>query len=657
MQAGISIRCRARLAAGAVTTALVLAALHGLAQQPAAQRTPRIACVFPAGASPGQTFTLKFAGQFLDGVNGLEVTGGGIEARLIEHQKPLSGRELNLFRDRVRDLQAALRAAESGADKIIVRSETDTNRVETLSRAAAEKELAELRHKLANPKNRSRENPQLAEDVWLEVRVAPDAAPGERQVRLRTALGLSNPLVFHVSPWPEVLEKEPNDKSTNATPAVRLPAVLNGQIQPGDVDRFRLRLRGGTRLVAVAQARELVPYLADAVPGWFQAVLALYDSSGRELAYADDYTFHPDPVLLCEIPRDGEYVLEIRDALYRGREDFVYRIAVGELPWVTSAFPLGARARAETVVQLDGWNLPTNRLVLAPTDAEREILVDELAGTRLIKPLRFAVSDLPEVPEREPNDAPDTAQRVELPLILNGVVWQPYDRECFRFNGRAGQRIVAEVLARRLNSPLDAALRLRDAGGRILAMNDDAEDKAAGLLPHQADARLEVTLPADGDYTLELYDAQQHGGAAYAWRLRLSEPRPDFALRATPSTLNVRPGGTATLTLHAIRYDGLTNDITVVLRDAPPGFRLSAPPLTGTNTSVKATLTVPFRLTETPVRLELEGRAVVGGQALLRPVVPADEQMQAFFYQHLVPAKELLVTVGGRGRLPGQPRR
>jgi len=29
------------------------------------------------------------------------------------------------------------------------------------------------------------------------------------------------------------------------------------------------------------------------------------------------------------------------DSLYRGREDFVYRIALGELPLVTGVFPLG----------------------------------------------------------------------------------------------------------------------------------------------------------------------------------------------------------------------------------------------------------------------------------------------------------------------------
>ena len=94
-------------------------------------------------------------------------------------------------------------------------------------------------------------------------------------------------------------------------------------------------------------ARDLIPYLPDAVPGWFQAALALYDAKGRELEHADHYLFHPDPVLHYEIPKDGEYVVEIRDSIYRGREDFVYRITLGELPYVTSIFPLGGPAGAQ----------------------------------------------------------------------------------------------------------------------------------------------------------------------------------------------------------------------------------------------------------------------------------------------------------------------
>ena len=135
-------------------------------------------------------------------------------------------------------------------------------------------------------------------------------------------------------------------------------STLNGQIPPGGVDRYRFSARKGQRLVVAVSARELIPYLADAVPGWFQAAVAIYDSKGSELAYADHYRFQPDPVLCCKIPKNGQYVLEIRDTLYRGREDFVYRVAVGDLPFVTSIFPLGGQAGTQTTVALEGLESP-----------------------------------------------------------------------------------------------------------------------------------------------------------------------------------------------------------------------------------------------------------------------------------------------------------
>ena len=58
------------------------------------------------------------------------------------------------------------------------------------------------------------------------------------------------------------------------------------------------------------------------MPGWFQATLALYDAQGKELAYDDDYRFHPDPVLFFKVPEDGQYAIEIKDAIYRGRSGF-----------------------------------------------------------------------------------------------------------------------------------------------------------------------------------------------------------------------------------------------------------------------------------------------------------------------------------------------
>ena len=205
--------------------------------------------------------------------------------------------------------------------------------------------------------------------------IAADAELGQRELRLAAPNGLSNPLAFQVGQLTEFRKPEakPNpdpqgDKRpqmlrdrTRGTPqpemTITLPAVVNGQIMPGGVDRYRFQARNGQHLVVAVAARELRPYLADAVPGWFQAAVAIRDAEGNELAYSDHYRFHPDPVLYYKIPKDGQYVLEIHDSLYRGREDFVYRVTVGELPFVTGIFPLGGPAGKETTVELSGCNL------------------------------------------------------------------------------------------------------------------------------------------------------------------------------------------------------------------------------------------------------------------------------------------------------------
>ena len=260
---------------------------------------------------------------------------------------------------------------------------------------------------------------------------------------------------------------------------------------PGEVDRFRFAGRKGQRLVVAAAARRLIPYLPDAVPGWFQAALTLYDARGNEVAYADHFRFDPDPVLYCEIPADGQYVIEIRDSIYRGREDFVYRITVGELPLVTSIFPLGGRAGEQTTVELSGWNLPAEQAGRRRQgqDAGRAAAFGPQAGTTSPTPSRSRWTALPECLEREPNDQPSTAQPVTLPIIVNGRIDRPGDCDVFRFDGPGGRaRSSPRSIARRLGSPLDSFLKLTDAAGKLVAANDDYEDKARG--PEHASRRL-----------------------------------------------------------------------------------------------------------------------------------------------------------------------
>jgi hypothetical protein len=628
------------------------------AQQPA----PHIGYVYPAGGRQGTTFQVTLGGQFLNGVSNVFISGAGAEGAVVDFSKPMNQGEFNRLRDRLRELQdkrqAALREARRGGAG---HSTTNT------WTAADEKVMAEIRDKIVkNPPNRSAA-PALAENVIVHITLATNAEPGEREIRLGGLLGLSNPLKFCIGMLPEFsqpaakapnpdldrflerLGKTPTKETARTEMRIVLPAAVNGQITPGGVDRFRFHARKGQQLVAVVTARDLIPYLADAVPGWFQATLALYDAKGKELAYLDDFRFHPDPVLCYKIPRDGDYVLEIKDAIYRGREDFVYRITLGELPFITSIFPLGGRVGQRTEVALTGWNLPQESLIVEPQgNARPAVLLSVGEPPQISNLVPFAADTLPEFQENESNNSPAQAQKIVLPAIINGRIGQPGDKDVFQFEGRAGDELVAEVYARRVDSPIDSVLRLTDGSGQPLAFNDDWEDKGSGLSTHHADSYLRTKLPADGTYFVQLFDAQHHGGDEYAYRLRLSAPRPDFELRVVPCSVNAPAGGSVPLTVYALRKDGFTNEIELALKDPSPGFTLSGGLVPAGQDQVRITLTPPPASVKRPIEIRLEGMATACGERVRRTAVPAEDMMQAFAYRHLVPAKQMLVTVSGR---------
>ncbi len=604
----------------------------------AQQSAPHLGYVYPAGGRQGTTFQVKIGGRFLDGVTGVSVSGGGIEAKVIEQDKPLPQPQINALRERLQELQ------KKGRDP------------------ATLKERAEIRDQIAASLKRLA-NPALAEIVVVEMTIAPDAGLGARELRLATPLGLSNPLVFCVGQLPEASEKDVKTSAADAEMIVTLPVTVNGRIVPGDTakilfparqgqqfqkadaDRYCFEARKGQQLIVAASARELIPYLADAVPGWFQAVVTLYDVQGKEVAYGDDYRFHPDPVLHYEIPTDGEYILEIKDAIYRGREDFVYRVTLGELPFVTSIFPLGGPAGAATTVELKGWNLPVDKLTMDTRDKAAGIYPLSVSQGELVSNhVPFAVDTLPECLEKESNDLPQKAQQITLPTIVNGRIDKPGDWDVFQFAGHAGEQIVAEVCARRLDSPLDSVLKLTDAAGRQLAFNDDHEDKGSGLNTHHADSLILATLRAEATYYIHLGDAQHQGGPEYAYRLRLSAPRPDFELRVCPSALNAGAGQTIPISVYALRKDGFSGDIALALPGVPRTFVLSGGIMPGGPDHVRATLTLPPVARNEPLSLHLEGRATIQGRELVRQAVPADDMMQAFAYRHLVPAQDLKVT-------------
>ena len=674
-----------------LTLAVCAASAYGQTQS----NEPHIGYLYPSGGQQGTVITITVGGQVLRGVTNVYVSGKGVHGSVVKYIRPtrnIQREQRELLQERMKEIRDQRLSEMSGGSSnsyISARRLSEQKakeKAEAAKKEGAEKkeevklpdhpllfglenksirELAHISNVLFFPRTKLQMNRQLAETVLIEVVIDPDAEPGERELRLGTKTALTNPVVFQVGMLPEVLELEPNNKEAYQElpnllrvpnlpggKAHELPVLFNGQVMPGDVDRFRFRASRGQKLVIEAHARSLIPYLADAVPGWFQATLTLYDAVGRELAFADDYRFNPDPVLFYEVPRDAEYELEIRDSIYRGREDFVYRIAVSERPFITQTFPLGGKEGVKTEALVSGWNLPETSLAFDTEpggDCIRQTAYSK--GKQISNSIAYAVDTLPECTETETNDTIGSAQNIAMPTIINGRIDRPGDVDVFRLSGRAGDEVVAEVYGRRLNSPLDSLLRLTDASGKVLEWNDDYALKEShlhtnmmGLLTHHADSYLMARLPRDGTYYVQLADSQNHGGDAYGYRLRITAPQGDFSLRVTPSSISMLASGIVPISVHALRKDGFDGDIEVVLKDTY-GFMLNGGLIPGGRDSVRMTLTAPANTPGRPVALQLEGRIRIGGQTVIHPVFGADDVMQAFLYRHLVPAKEFIVFV------------
>jgi hypothetical protein len=663
-------------------------------------RNPKISYLYPSGGQQGTVFHITAGGQYLRNATEVYISGHGVRASVIRYYKPLR----NIQKDQREELKNRFKTLrklksmnmnqlvplvkqrnpkKSGSNKLqlpIQYKQVPTKKkppkitnptpkppvkpVEhPLLYDLENKSLQEINHvqqQLFFPRNKRQLNNQFSEMALIEITIDRDATPGDRELRIKCSAGLTNPLVFQVGQFPEICDLEPNDpkKINNVNNAnkqvsqpVKLPVTINGQIMPGDVDRYHFLAQKGEQLVINVKARHLIPYLADTVPGWFQATVALFDGNNKELAFADDYRFDPDPVLFYRIPRNGVYALEIHDSIYRGREDFVYRITVGETPFITRIFPLGGKKDHTTTASINGWNLSKKQLLL-DTQTEKNNIQPVVLQTSKYEsnPVTYMVSTLPECIEVEHNNTIKEAQHISYPIIINGRIEKSGDVDLYQFQGSAGDQLVAEVHGRRLGSPLDSLLRLTDSTGKILQWNDDYEDKESGLCTHFADSYLMARLQNDGVYIIQLSDTQNHGGNDYAYRLRISSPQPDFALRLTPSSINVRAGQTIPIRVHAIRKDGFEGDINIVMKNAPAGFQLSGNRIPGGCESVRMTLTVPGKPSKRTMVLHLDGHALIGGRTITRPVVPAEDMMQAFLYRHLAPVQELMVSIIGSKR-------
>jgi hypothetical protein len=136
----------------------------------------------------------------------------------------------------------------------------------------------------------------------------------------------------------------------------------------------------------------------------------------------------------------------------------------------------------------------------------------------------FVVGDLPEFIETESNSTPERAEQLTLPVTLNGQIDAERDMDYFSFSATQGEVIVAEVVAARIGSPLEAVLEFRDETGHRLR----TQEVRVGN-----DQVVALKVPATGKIRFSVANLSVAGGPNYVYRITLSkEP---FARLAFPS--------------------------------------------------------------------------------------------------------------------------
>ena len=437
-------------------------------------------------------------------------------------------------------------------------------------------------------------------ELPLLIELQTDAPVGLYPLRVITQDGISNLVLFSVSPFKEIEEAESeNPKRRNDSPEaaepVQAPVVVNGTLEGADVDIYTLTAKAGQKLVFEVEARRA----GSAIDPAFE----ILDASGKALVKVDD---SPGAGVDCRtevtFPKAGTYLVRVHDARYSDQAVNFYRLKIGAYSYADSAFPLGWKKGEDIDVTLTGGNLAAPMKVKAAS----ELRLPHSAAL----PLPFLTSDSSESLE-------DGSGRLQEGVVVNGQIAKPGEVDRYRVPVKPGEQWVFEIRAAGLGtSQLDALVTLQDSSGKKLASRDDV----AG-----ADPALPFTVPEGvNEIVLAVEDLLGRGGPGFAYRLEGKRQGPDFTVDLLTPFINVPAGGTAQVTA-AIQRRGYAGPVRLTVNGLPEGFTFSGghvPPESAAQSfnddnagfrGATATLTITAPEDAAPLIRELEIIAGGGG--------------------------------------------
>lgn len=388
--------------------------------------------------------------------------------------------------------------------------------------------------------------------------IAPDARLGNHRVRVRTATGITNLILFSVGNLAELNEVEPNSTAAEAQ-LVNLNTTINGTIVSEDVDYFSVDVPANSRLAVEVEALRLADSL-------FDSKVRLFSPHGHELIAEDDTALmQQDASFVYDVKEAGKYVVALSESAYGGNGNCMYRIHIGDFPRPLAVTPMGiTKGNPVELTWLGDSSIGKQTLTLDDVPLGMAAVLPESDKGLAPSPVPFRISEYPGVLEVEPNSNKEQATLGTVPGAFDGVIQENGDVDHYAFDGTKGQVFNIRVWAREMGSPLDSVMALHAPSGGQILHNDDGK----GL-----DSYGRITLPEDGRYMLYVHDQLKRGGAAYAYRVELTPIKPELRTYITKSEVAsaIVPKGNRMVMYVGVGRSDFSSPVQLVLDNLPPG--------------------------------------------------------------------------------------
>lgn len=452
--------------------------------------------------------------------------------------------------------------------------------------------------------------------VVATVKIDPGAERAPHALRLVSAKGVSNALIFWVVPMPPLHETAEEHGTAQQAQTIAVPSALSGRIAEEDqTDYYRFEalpdqelafevVEGVQRMWGdLRRAPGFTLELSGPGGSWFDAERRV------KLGAANTAVFHKfisayQPRLIHRFAKGGWYTLEVK-----GEPAASYQLQIG----APADFPPLVRAHGLDKLAANRWRergfsrgLEPDRLVrlqarsggsarqasLAVMEKQLRDLMG-LSGEE--KPSGLAATRPPAVVrEQEPNDATKQALPVAIPSIIEGTIALPADVDHFRFELEEARDLAFEIETPERHFPyFNPSIEVFDQAGRELVNNIYKRQASQNMwFWKTAESKTVFSFPEGGSYLIRIRDVtRRKGGAGFRYRLMLRPQVPHVGEVEVAEVLNIlgremldwmieldrvnlHPGEAKKVNVIISREEGFAGDLAVSVDNLPEGVEV-----------------------------------------------------------------------------------